>query len=832
MKKMSKGLKITLFIVFILGLVLCSYVLAQYWNDFVDIFISSPKVRRLYEATYGKTTAEIYRGCHERPDVPFVSLFLWLILVIAGIYTYVGKVANDLRVITQKQAFQVIALLTYSSSLFYCLFVFFINFKFGIITMALFLWPILLWRLDKINFITMIAGSLISIVIGYATVEATVAFMLLIPTLQLISIRAKNAISSRYVDSELKISTKLTSTQKQNAQLNLKSIRKIDLWDDVIEPELNELVAALGMVTDFSEDAADGSNNSIESAFDINGRIKRSLVAMQTPNEIASAVAELQAIDPYFSPENFIERFKKIFNAVIMAHSAQDISKIQPMLSDSLYEQLKQKIAEEQNSGVRYDCRNIEINFANIIRIQNKNDIEELHVWVNAMVTEVPIDIKNGEILNKDAKPTMVAEVYTFLRRPSAKTLLKPGLLECTCPNCGAPIKIGQVTVCESCKGYIRSGNYDWVLSQITQACEWKYSNPDIIPAWKELQVLDRNLCIQQIEDKASVIFWMLKNMEINRKADALQRFATKNYHLTAQQLLGATKEYTNYENISLASVKLQAIEIKEFFVDLYLLVVWSGIPVKYDSNGRLPSVHRICRPYRNVLVLSRKRGAKTKRENTLTGAHCPNCGAPLTSNFDVNCQYCNTVLNDGSEWILKNVLTESDSKYSELSARRSAMVEEAASKIINKEKQIKIIKTQQAAEQPLLKKIDNEIHSATEILMIAAQMVMADGIIEEAELEFLKRLGVQTDIPEEKVMGILESVKDGTCPRISLTGKKLRESKVLFDIAIEMAFIDGTLSPEEEETIRNFGYEMGYTDAEITVRLNKERTKRAYPAS
>lgn len=170
--------------------------------------------------------------------------------------------------------------------------------------------------------------------------------------------------------------------------------------------------------------------------------------------------------------------------------------------------------------------------------------------------------------------------------------------------------------------------NSDWVLSQITQACEWKFSNPCLVPGWYDLAVLDKHICIQQIEDKASVIFWMLKNMEQSRKPATIQRFASKNFYESIRKsIVLNSKNYTCFENVSLASVKLQSIDVVDSTVKLCLLVVWSGIPVKYDENGRVPTLHRYCKPVRNIMILSRKAEAVTKLDLALSSAHCPSCG-------------------------------------------------------------------------------------------------------------------------------------------------------------------------------------------------------------
>jgi len=60
-------------------------------------------------------------------------------------------------------------------------------------------------------------------------------------------------------------------------------------------------------------------------------------------------------------------------------------------------------------------------------------------------------------------------EEWTFQRSVGVATANKPGTLENTCPNCGAPIALTQIGQCRYCKAAVTSGRFDWVLSHIEQ---------------------------------------------------------------------------------------------------------------------------------------------------------------------------------------------------------------------------------------------------------------------------------------------------------------------------------------------------------------------------
>jgi len=59
------------------------------------------------------------------------------------------------------------------------------------------------------------------------------------------------------------------------------------------------------------------------------------------------------------------------------------------------------------------------------------------------------------------------SEYWTFVRYCKAKPAAARADLNC--PNCGAPLKVNAVGICEFCGGKITSGEFDWVLSKIEQ---------------------------------------------------------------------------------------------------------------------------------------------------------------------------------------------------------------------------------------------------------------------------------------------------------------------------------------------------------------------------
>ena len=76
------------------------------------------------------------------------------------------------------------------------------------------------------------------------------------------------------------------------------------------------------------------------------------------------------------------------------------------------------------------------------------------------------------------------------------------GLLEGNCPNCGAAVgQLNQSAVCEHCEAVLRSGQFDWVLVEITQASEYVPGVDSMIAGETQVQAIDPDFTVTHLED-------------------------------------------------------------------------------------------------------------------------------------------------------------------------------------------------------------------------------------------------------------------------------------------------------------------------------------------
>lgn len=780
--------KETFYIVFFLILLSAGF-MAFVFQDLTDEFIAPTTLSFL-----GFKNAPAYYHDYFSPDVSFFCFF-------AIITVLVLRFAKEVEPIVY---------IIYGASLFFCFFYFFIAPLESALVLPAFIVPVFLWHQNRISNIGLTIIAFLLILLSWYLLQKPLIFLLMLPMCHLFAIRANHALQSRYSGGEVRVLAKLSSTQKQKINPNL-SVFKGDLWE-IIGPEINALAESwnkarkmsLGEPEDVEIDARKVYKHS---------HLLSSLLEIQSMEDLQAAMTELQKRDPGFSQENFLSKFREAFARIHQACYDHNIEQIQAMVSDALFEQFNCRVTEQKEAGIKFSCPEIKIHAAHIARLASDELFDELHVLVNAEAVETALDVITGETLNAENKLQKICEYWSFVRKPSAKTLDKPGLLEGNCPNCGAPITIGQATVCPVCNSYIRSGNYDWVLSKITQACEWEYANPRLIPGWNDLKTADPQFSIHQIEDRCAVVFWMIRLAEQQRKMEPIQRFATEKCSEAFKFSFNPGGKFTFYENVSFASATLKAIMLKEDVERIYLLIVWSGIPVSCTAEGRIPQLHRFSKPRRDVFVFVRKPGQKTNQNNALTSAHCHFCGGPMTSNFAINCNYCNALLNDGSDWILEKIISPESQEYVSVQVFKQKLLKQVVAEVKQE-------------------KVDNEtMRSGRDLITMSAQMLLADGKIDEAEMKLLKEFSARYAMPENLLNGIIESVKDG---ELHLPAPKdLREAHTLMESAIRMALADGEISPEEQQYIERLAGKFGYgkTDLKMLMRKVENQVKQEIKA-
>ncbi|PKL47990.1 MAG: hypothetical protein CVV42_10935 [Candidatus Riflebacteria bacterium HGW-Riflebacteria-2] len=534
------------------------------------------------------------------------------------------------------------------------------------------------------------------------------------------------------------------------------------------------------------------------------------------------ALTQLKQRDPGFDENFFIGRAKKAFRLIQDAWTARKLDKAQAFLSDGIFEQFSIQLAEMREKGIIDHLEALEISSATPVKFQSDKNFDVIHLRIDASAINYRKDEKTGKLLNGSRSPEPFAEVWSFMRKPGVKTLKKGGLMEGQCPNCGNPIQIGRLSKCEVCGSLLRSGEYDWVLTSITQACEWSVRPDKAVPGLDTIVTADPGFNMQHIKERVAVMFWRKTEAERIGKVEPLRKIARDEFCEAQQQWLKPDKSGTRrfYTGCAVGAVELLGVELLEPDDNAFVEVIWSGIP-SFQMPGK--GIETAGQPinFRHVFVLIRRHGAKTKLETSLASSHCPSCGAPEQTGSENECAYCGAVMNDGkSEWVLDAVVDRSDPQVREILNRLSA-----AAKKITEEYQAKAAARHGAKGGVAAPPLDEFGVSGIELLRWTVAMMLADGHIDNKEMNMIRDLAGKRDIPEARIQQVIEEFKAVIDPAVHVmqTSKINADTELLRYIA-RVALADGKLTPEETDMIKTVGTKLGLSGIDIDMLLKRER--------
>ena len=384
-----------------------------------------------------------------------------------------------------------------------------------------------------------------------------------------------------------------------------------------------------------------------------------------------SALKHIKSKDPDFSEKGFCARAKKAFSLIQKAWSDRDISKAEAFIADGTYEQFLIQLGFMKQEHILDVMENLKIKDVYILGFESDGNIDSIFLSITAEGKNYKVNDQTKKYIEGDKKVEEFTEIWTFIRRTGAKTLGKPGLIEGYCPNCGTPITIGRHTNCSSCGCLLRSGEHDWILSNITQNCEWVRQNNNLIPGVKKYMGFDGGFIVQHIEDRTAMMFW--RKVSADRQGDIapLRKIAVDKYYAKVQKTYSSADGYEYFDDCAIGSIRLLAVDADKNANEdyIYVEILWNGL-LKPSKNKKQSFVNKIGKLFEkkknsnSVFVLKRKRGVMTDTKTGLCAAPCPNCGAMESNSSNNECEYCGAVMNDGNrDWVLEDIIDGSDAR-------------------------------------------------------------------------------------------------------------------------------------------------------------------------
>lgn len=492
----------------------------------------------------------------------------------------------------------------------------------------------------------------------------------------------------------------------------------------------------------------------------------------------AEELARLRSRDPGFDEMAFLRRAGAAFHKIQEAWSAGDMSAARAFISDGVSERFERQILSLRARGLRNVVEGVQIRDIDILACVSDKHFDELCVRIDAAASDRTVDDYGTDVSSSRER---FEEVWTFLRRPGAKSLKGPGLIEGSCPNCGAPLPIADAAQCVSCKSWVNSGQFDWVLTEITQSCEWRLRDPARdVDGWAEAAAADPALSLPALEDRTSVIFWRWIDARRLGEPGPLRAVSEKRFC----DEFGEGGWGNAFQSAAVGAVEVVAFEHDGDWRRAHVVVKWS-------AAGELRS---------HFFVLSRAASAVTDARQGMRTARCPSCGAPPTERSVESCAYCASPLNDGKkDWVLSRLVPFGE-------WRRPAGVGAAPARV-----------------QPAIAGLDwGADMSPADAYGILARATLADGEESLAERAFLAAYAKSRGLPPGKANEISAAARAGLldAPKAEDGG----QAESMLHGMIRMSLTDGAVSEDERAALHAFGARFGLRPADITTMIVEQR--------
>lgn len=498
-------------------------------------------------------------------------------------------------------------------------------------------------------------------------------------------------------------------------------------------------------------------------------------------------LAAITARDPAFSETVFLQRGSRAFVTTQYAWSEQDLTQCRAFVSDGVYERFDLYIAMQKAENIRNRMKEVQVSTPTIVAVGSDTHFDTIHVKFTASAISYNEDLDSGRRVsgNSDRAPIVFTEIWSFSRRPGVQTRTDASLFEGSCPNCGERLEIVDRAECQACQSIVNSGQYDWVLAEITQESEWVVPTVDQhVPGWEAVTQRDPGLNVQHLEDRASVIYW--RGMMAAYFTDFGYLAPVVPAGATGVPALWNPGDGMYWHTPAVGSVQVLAAEPDsgDGYDRVHVLVRWSA--AKAQGDRRHPSVFRDTQQiYSHVLTLFRRAGVTSVSERAFSSFSCPNCGAPLDVGRTAECAFCGTPLTDGSNnWVLQDV--------TEHLAMRWHLQQLAA----------------RSAQQAPERLEEERLAHSPELLVALARIAAVDGVLHQREVEHLRQLAMSRGVPEERFQQIIATASDPAV--VFPLPREPAQARAFLTSLVRAALLDGQLSPAERDLIGHVATQLG----------------------
>jgi hypothetical protein len=523
-----------------------------------------------------------------------------------------------------------------------------------------------------------------------------------------------------------------------------------------------------------------------------------------------AAIGKIQQRDPAFDQEVFLQRVVNGFVTTQHAWSEQDLRLCRAFVSDGVRERFELYIAMQKAENIRNRMKDVETDNCEIVSVTSDSHFDTIHVRMRASAISYNEDLTSGKRVsgNSDRTPITFTEVWSFSRRPGATTNVEASILQGRCPNCGGPVKIVDKAECTQCQSIVNSGQYDWVLAEITQDEEWVIPPAQhSVRGWDKLQQSDPGLNFQHIEDRASVIFW--RSLMAVYFDDVSYAAPVLDSRISAFPKLWAYESGSFWKTPAVGVVEIvQCVPAQDDEFDRILVMVrWSATKAKGDRQKPLLLGQQ--RIYSHVLILKRRKGTTSNIDNAFASFSCSGCGAPIDVGAAQSCGFCGSPLNDGSgDWVLEDVGPRN--------MVDSYRIEDEQEQLLQTPGNVERLQGDRSLNDP-------------ELLTALCRILTVDGELHDKERKHIIDLAQSRGVPKDRLKTIFATATSKDIP--ITVPQNLQQANVFMDHLLHAALVDGKVTRSEHQLLLQAGRQIGWSAADLKIaraRIRKELYQQA----
>ena len=481
--------------------------------------------------------------------------------------------------------------------------------------------------------------------------------------------------------------------------------------------------------------------------------------------------------NPGFDEIVFMDNVRSAFTKIQTAWESQNLSEVRKFISDGVYQRFTtqfrmMELLEQTNRIDKLDIKNVYID-----KIESDGSYDIIHTAVHASMRD-RFESKLDPSLNSGGDEEFV-EYWSFLKKRGTERV--DIYSSDSCPNCGAPLPedMGEVSRCASCGTLTNSGEYDWVLSEITQADDYISVHPKfsasagLTEKVRKLIDEDDDFAVQLLEDKAGNGYLQILSARALGEPSMMRRFVSDNVFDKVE--MPEEGERISYNRIYLNDVYLLGVSESDNKNVLHIGVksTYQRVSIK---DGRVQKIDQALISRTEVVMMSRDKNASVSK-GSLYAHCCPSCGAPVEDSLKMNCDYCGSAYNStSSEWIITDLMSLSD--YSSWAGdNKSDMTYSVSASAIDK-------------------LYDVRDFAFNNVMLLIA----ADGEFSQEEKDFAEELASKWGYNSEKLQPFFNMALSGQLA-VKMPEDKKKQKKI-YKLMEKAALADRNISQEEQDLL------------------------------